>query len=125
MSLPRLSKRNQTSPPIGGLDRLITIQTRTAADADGQLTGPYSAVKTLWARIDQVSGKEIVNTGEFAGEVTTKFTTIDIGGIEPRMRISYADGTGATHLCDILFVNRVEERGVFLELLTQEIYSAS
>jgi head-tail adaptor len=126
--LQRLSKRNQSSPPLGGLDRQITFQKRTATNADGQLSGAYTDLNTVFARIDQVAGKEIVTPAEFTGQVTTKFTTMDLGTVlqvEPRMRIKYVDLAGSTHRCDILFVNRVEERGFYLEILAKEIYSTT
>lgn len=126
--LQRLSKRNQSSPPLGGLDRQITFQKRTATNAYGQLSGAYSDLNTVWARIDQVAGKETVTPAEFTGQVTTKFTTMDLGTVlqvEPRMRIKYVDMAGTTHRCDILFVNRVEERGFYLEILAKEIYSTT
>lgn len=128
MSLARLAKRTQSSPPIGGLDRQITFQKRSMTNSDGQLSGNYADQLTVWARIDQVAGREIVTPAELSGQVTTKFTTADVSSvlqIEPRMRIKYVDLAGTTHRCDILFVNRVEERGFYLEILAKEIYSTT
>jgi SPP1 family predicted phage head-tail adaptor len=125
MSLPRLSKMNMAEPPIGGLDRQITIQQRTATNTDGQLSGPWTDFVTLWARIEQLSGKEVVNNVQYSAEVTTRFVTTDFPGIEARMRIKYVDAAGATHYSDILFPNRIQERGFFLELLAQEINIAT
>lgn len=125
MSLPRLSKINLAEPPIGGLDRVITIQKLTGTNNYGQQSGAYTDFVTLWARIENVSGKETVNNVEFSAEVTTRFIATDFPGIEPRMRIKYVDAVGSTHYSDILSVNRIQERGFFVELLAQEIYSAT
>jgi hypothetical protein len=39
------------------------------------------------------------------------------------MRIQYVDIDSKTRYFDILFVQNVEQRGMFLELLAKEIYS--
>lgn len=106
------------------MSRMITIQQRTAKNSDGQQSGPWSDLVDLWARIDQVSGKEVVNSIQYSAEVTSRFITADVPGIEPRMQIKYVDLNGATHLYDILFVNHIQERGFFLELLAQEVVTA-
>jgi head-tail adaptor len=125
MSLPRLSKINLAEPSIGGLDRVIVVQQRTGTNTDGQQSGSWTDFVTLWARIEQVSGKETINDVEYSAELTSRFVTTDFPGIEPRMRVKYTDAAGAVHYSEILAVNRIQERGFFAELLGQEIYSAT
>jgi|SRR5579864_4490152 len=126
MPLPRLSERGSGSTvAIGAMNRQITIQQRTATNSDGQQTGAYSNLITVWAKIEHLSGKEVVNGIEFSAEITTRFTTPYTPGIEPRMRVKYVDLAGKTHYYDLLYVQNVDERGFFLELLAQEIFSAT
>lgn len=126
MPLPRLSSFGSgPTTPIGSMNNQITIQHRTSTNSYGQQSGAWTDVLTLWARIDTVSGKESINNVQYSAEVTSRFVTADVPGIEPRMRIKYVDMAGATHYNDILFVNRVQERGFFLELLAQEVVSAT
>lgn len=126
MPLQRLSQRGSgPTTAIGAMNRQISIQTRAGTNAYGQPGGAWSDVITVWAKIDHISGKEVVNQIEYAAEVTDRFTLPYVAGVEPRMRISYTDAANKTHLYDILFVQNVEERGFFLELLAKEILSAS
>jgi head-tail adaptor len=125
MPLTRLSSLGGGSTtPIGSMNRWITVQKRTATNSDGQQSGPYTDFMSLWVRIDQLAGKEVVNNVQYAAEVSSRFLTGHAIGIEPRMRIKYVDFDGFTHFFDILFVNQVQERGFFLELLAQEIVTA-
>lgn len=124
MPLARLSpKGSGSTTAIGAMNRLITIQTRAGTNSYGQPGGPWSDVVTLWAKIEHLTGKEVVNQAEYTAEITDRFTLPFVPGIEPRMRVSYTDANSKTHFYDILFVQNVEERGFFLELLAKEIFS--
>lgn len=125
MPLPRLSRRGSGSTvAIGGMNCLISIQTRAAINAYGQPGGAWTNfAANVWAKIDHVAGKEVVNQTEFAADVTDRFTTPYVAGVTPKMRVLYVDIDGKTRYFDILFVQNVEQRGMFLELLAKEIYS--
>ena len=107
------------------MNRQITIQQRTGTNAYGQPGGAWTNLVTSWAKLEHISGQEVVNQTEFAAEVTDRWTMPYVAGIEPRMRISYVDLAGKTHYYDILFIQNVEERAFFLELLAREIVSAN
>jgi head-tail adaptor len=123
--LPRLSRRGSGSGvAIGGMDKLITIQTRGAKNAYNQPGGAWSDfAPNLQAKIEHIAGKEVVNQTEFAAEVTDRFTTPYVPGVTPKMRILYVDIDGKARYFDILFPQNVENRGFFLEILAKEIYS--
>ena len=125
MPLPRLSRRGFGSGvAIGGMDRLITIQTRAGTNAYGQPGGTWSNfAANVWAKIEHISGKEVVNQTEFAANVTDRFTCPYVSGVTPKMRILYVDIDCKLRFFDILFPQNVEQRGIFLELLAKEIYS--
>ena len=125
MPLPRLSRRGYGSGvAIGGMDKLITIQTRAGTNSYGQPGGAWSTfASNLWAKIEHIAGKEVVNQTEFAAEVTDRFTTPYVSGVTPKMRIQYVDIDSKTRYFDILFPQNVENRGMFLEILAKEIYS--
>jgi SPP1 family predicted phage head-tail adaptor len=125
MPLPRLSRRGSGSGvAIGGMDQLITIQNRAGKNAHNQPGGAWSNfAANVWAKIEHVAGKEVVNQTEFAADVTDRFTCPYVPGVTPKMRIVYVDIDGKTRYFDILFPQNVENRGFFLELLAKEIYS--
>jgi SPP1 family predicted phage head-tail adaptor len=109
---------------IGGMNCVITIQTRAGTNSYGQPGGAWSDfASNLWAKLEHISGKEVVNQTEFAAEVTDRFTCPYVASVTPKMRIQYVDIDAKTRYFDILFVQNVEQRGMFLELLAKEIYS--
>lgn len=126
MPLLRLSQRGTGAlTAIGAMNRVITLQTRTATNSDGQPDGPYTDFLTTWAKNEHTAGKEIATTAELAADVTDIWTMPYAPGIEPRMRIAYTDLEGKVHYYDILFVQNIEERGFFLQILAKEIFSVN
>lgn len=125
MPMPRLSRRGSGSGvAIGGMDRLITIQTRAGTNVYGQPGGAWSDfASNIWAKIEHIAGREVVNQSEFAADITDRFTLPYVQGVNPKMRLQFVDIDGKTRYFDILFVQNVEQRGMFLELLAKEIYS--
>jgi|ERR1039458_1064363 SPP1 family predicted phage head-tail adaptor len=125
MPLARLSRRGSgATVAIGGMDRLITIETRLGTNAYGQPGGPWTDfAANLWAKWEHIGGKEVVNQTEYAAEVTDKFTHPYVPGVTPKMRVKTVDIDGKTRYFDIIFPSNVEQRGFFTELLAKEIYS--
>jgi SPP1 family predicted phage head-tail adaptor len=123
--LPRLSRRGSGSGvAIGGMDKLITIQDRAGKNTHNQPGGAWTDfAANVWAKIEHIAGKEVVNQTEFAADVTDRFTCPYVPGVTPKMRIVYVDIDGKTRYFDILFPQNVENRGMFMELLAKEIYS--
>jgi SPP1 family predicted phage head-tail adaptor len=103
---------------------LITIQTRAGTNSYGQPGGAWSDfASNVPAKMEHISGKEVVNQTEFSAEVTDRFTCPYVPSVTPKMRIQYVDIDAKTRYFDILFVQNVEQHGMFLELLAKEIYS--
>jgi SPP1 family predicted phage head-tail adaptor len=124
MSLQRLSQRGSgPATAIGAMNRQITIQTRATTNSDGQPDGPWTDVVTIWAKNEHTIGKEVVSAAAFTADITDIWTTPYVEGIEPRMRVNYSDPAGKLHYYDILFVQNIEERGFFLQILAKEIFS--
>jgi SPP1 family predicted phage head-tail adaptor len=123
--LPRLSQRGSGSTiSIGAMNRLITIQTRIGTNAYGQPGGAWSDfAANVWAKIEHIGGKEVVNQTEVSADITDRFTLPYVSGVTPKMRVNYVDLDGKTRYFDILFVQNVEQRGFFTEILAKEIYS--
>src|ERR1039458_9884804 len=90
MPLARLSRRGSgATVAIGGMDRLITIETRLGTNAYGQPGGPWTDfAANLWAKWEHIGGKEVVNQTEYAAEVTDKFTHPYVPGVTPKMRVT-------------------------------------
>ncbi len=106
------------------MDRLVTIETRVGTNAYGQPGGPWTAfAANVWAKIEHIGGKEVVNQTEYAAEITDLFTLPYVAGVTPKMRVNFVDIDAKTRYFDILFVQNIEQRGFFLELLAKEIYS--
>lgn len=126
MPLLRLSQRGTGAlTAIGAMNRMITIQQRTATNSDGQPDGPYTDFLTAWAKNEHTTGRELASTTEFVGDITDIWTMPYAPGVEPRMRIKYLDLESKAHYYDILFVQNLEERGFFLRILAKEIFSVS
>jgi head-tail adaptor len=125
MPLARLSQRGSgATVSIGSMKDVITIQNRAGTNTYGQPGGAWTDfAANLPAKWEHIGGKEVVNQTEYAAEVTDKFTHPYVPGVTPKMRVKTVDIDGKTHYFDIFFVQNVEQRGFFMELLAKEIYS--
>ena len=125
MPIFRLSRRGAgATVSIGGMNCLISIETRLNNNAYGQPGGAWSAYASgVWAKIDHVGGREIVNQTEYAAEITDRFTIPYVSGVTPKMRVNYPDIDGKVRYFDILFVQNIDQRGMLMILLAKEIYS--
>ena len=124
-SSPTSRRGSGATVAIGGLDRLITIEQRTGTNAYNHagriLKSAFAA--NIWAKIEHVGGKEVVNQTEYVADITDRFTVPYVAGVSPKMRMNHVDIDGKTRYFDILFVQNVEQRGFFHVLLAKEIYS--
>lgn len=106
------------------MDCLITIQNRGVKNAYNQPGGAWTDFAVnVWAKIEHISGKEVINPSEYAAEVTDRFTCPYVPGVTPKMRIKFQDVDGKVHDYDILFTQNVEQHGMFIEMLAKEIFS--
>ncbi len=70
------------------LNRRITIQEATTGqDAIGQPVNTWSDVATVWAAINDLSGREYLAADAAQNAVTTKITIRHLDGLAPAMRV--------------------------------------
>lgn len=74
----------------GKLDRKITIQERTLTqNATGEAETAWSTFTEAWAQKLDMAGREYFTAQQVNSEITTKFKTRHIDGLNMEMRISY------------------------------------
>lgn len=77
-------------PDSGWLDRRITIQQRASGlDSFGQSSIAWTDYLSCWARIEPLSGHELVTAQAVNAEVTHKVTVLYRPGITAAMRAVY------------------------------------
>lgn len=123
MPLPRLSPRGRgMGIAIGSMKDQVTIQQRTGSNSYGKAGGTWTTFATTWAKLENLAGREIVAPAEYVAQITNRITIPYLAGLEPLMRIIFVDIDGKTHRYDILYFQDPEQRGMFLEILAQEIF---
>lgn len=103
----------------------ITVQTRTSTNRYGKPGGAYTDLFDSVAKIEHIMGRENVAPSQLEGLSTHRITMPYDARVEPRMRIIYLDQSvspAIIHRFDVLWPQNVENRGVFLEILAQEVY---
>ncbi|SCY25308.1 phage head closure protein [Alkaliphilus peptidifermentans] len=101
---------------IGKLRHRITIQEYQATrDSFGAEVKEWVDIKTVWASIEPLSGREYFSAKQINAEVTTKIRTRYLKGIHPKMRVLFND-----RIFEILSVINVEEKKRELELMCKE-----
>ena len=72
----------------GPLNRRVTIQSPTTVqDANGEIIPGWTDVATVWASIDDITGREYVAAGATQDSVQTKIGIRYRAGIVPKMRV--------------------------------------
>lgn len=105
----------------GDLKRYISIESRaTTTDASGGQTFTWSAVKSVYAKIEPLTGHELVAAQQLRAEISHRFTVrYDAIFADPKQvaqyRINYNN-----RVFDVKAAMNFEEDGVYLELLAEE-----
>lgn len=72
----------------GKLNRRITIQNvGTTQDAIGEPVVSYTTFATVWASIEDLSGREFIAAGGTQNEAQTKIAIRYLAGVIPAMRV--------------------------------------
>jgi SPP1 family predicted phage head-tail adaptor len=72
----------------GKLRHRITIQTQTKTqDTTGSVIASWSTFATLWASVDDESGREGYSASQVQSERTTNIRIREYPGITPKMRV--------------------------------------
>jgi SPP1 family predicted phage head-tail adaptor len=99
----------------GNLRHRITIQQRsTSEDALGQQVLAWTDVATIWCRVEQLSGRELMTASAERAENTARITVRYRADLVEKMRILY----GAT-IYDITSVSDIEGRRRELEVMVK------
>ena len=100
----------------GLLRNRVTIQTRSESTDDfGEIDFAWSNSATVWATIEPLSGKELMNAQQAGASVSHKISMRYKSGVNPKDRISYDSRT-----FEIESVRNFRERDISLELMCRE-----
>jgi SPP1 family predicted phage head-tail adaptor len=100
----------------GLLRNRVTIQTRSESTDDfGEIDFSWSNSATVWATIEPLSGKELMNAQQAGASVSHKISMRYKSGVNPKDRISYDSRT-----FEIESVRNFRERDISLELMCRE-----
>ena len=83
------------------LNKRITIQSPgTTQDAIGQPVEGWVNVDTVWAAVEDISGREFMAAGGTQNKAMTKITIRHLAGVTPAMRITH--GTDIYNIVAVL-----------------------
>ncbi|HRC61626.1 MAG TPA: phage head closure protein [Dehalococcoidia bacterium] len=96
----------------GRLRNRVVIQRRTGAvNAFNEPTDTWSALATVWAGIEPISGREYFAAQQVQSELTHRVTIRYLEGVTPKDRVAWTDpATQATRYFDIRAVIDRDER---------------
>ncbi len=100
---------------IGALNRRIEVKVRTltaTADDDVDYTEVFTALKTVWAMVETVSGKTMFDSSNVERIVTHNFYIRFISGVTSESWVKYKD-----QYFDILNVENLNEEDTFYKLV--------
>jgi SPP1 family predicted phage head-tail adaptor len=74
------------------LNKRVTLQSRsTDQDATGQPLNTWADVATVWAEVNDISGREYLAAGGVQNSAQTKITIRYRDGVVPSMRVLHGD----------------------------------
>ncbi|WP_366923873.1 phage head closure protein [Metallumcola ferriviriculae] len=101
---------------IGKLRHRVTIQEYVASrDSFGAENPEWIDLKTVWANVSPVSGKEYFASQQLSAEITTKIMMRYRPGITPKMRVIFDD-----RIFEIISVINLESQNIELNLMCKE-----
>jgi SPP1 family predicted phage head-tail adaptor len=105
---------------LGVLRHRLTWQTfdTTSHDAVGQPTRTLLVMGTYWARVEPLSGMELMNARQLKAVTSHKITMRNIGPVKPSDNFLF-EATGRRFEVDSVF--RLEERNAYLILHCTEL----
>lgn len=100
----------------GKLRHRVTIEQRTQTfDANGSPTDTWTAFATVWASVEPLSGRELLNAEQIQPVVSHRVRLRYLSGVQPEMRVLHD-----SRALNIESVINKEERNIELELLCSE-----
>lgn len=105
---------------IGELRHRITLQKFSiTTNENGFEVEDWVEIKTVWAAVTNLMGKEFFEAAAVQAEKTVKFTIRYIGGIDESMRIMFKD-----KIYNITFIDNIKYRNKFIEIKALEVESS-
>ena len=106
----------------GKLRHRVHLQEPTETrDGYGGVTLGWSTAATLWASVEPLRGRELLEAQRVGTRITHRVRLRERAGVNHSHRIALLDGTGAVEkILNIDTIIRPEERGIELELLCIE-----
>lgn len=105
----------------GRLRHRVTVQRATdSIDQYGDQTPTWTALGTVWASVEPLSGREYFAAAQMQSEINARVTLRPISGvtITPKDRVKFG-----TRYFDVQSVINLEERGRELQLLCVERFT--
>jgi SPP1 family predicted phage head-tail adaptor len=94
---------------------ILIQQLRQTASASGQLVETFPDFSTVWASIEPVTAKEIINNQQVKEQITHKITIRYIAGLNSTFRIIYNG-----RVFDITSVLNYDELNIYQTILATE-----
>lgn len=94
-------------PTLGQLRHRITLENKTAGDDWGTEATWSAHLTDIYASIEPLTGKELVNAQQVSAETTHKVTIRHRDGINERMRIVH--GSDVLHISGIINPGQQDE----------------
>ncbi len=101
----------------GKLRNRITFQKKEKVkDLEGNTVTAWTDRFTVWASIKGLRGRELIDAGANAVEISTRIYIRYRRGVTHDMRIKFGE-----RIFDIVNVNNIEERNIEYEILANEV----
>lgn len=102
---------------LGRLRHRVTLQQQSSTqDGYGEQVNSWSDLKTVWASVEPLKGRELYAAQQVKTEITTRIKMRYRAGVVSKMRVVYGSKT-----YDILSVIDAEERHIELHLMCMEL----
>ncbi|WP_042833204.1 phage head closure protein [Thermoanaerobacter sp. YS13] len=102
---------------IGDMRHRIILQKKVdITDADGFTTQQWQDVATVWAAVENLSGREYWQAAAVQAENTVKFTIRYRQDLDTSMRIKFRD-----KYYNIIAIDNIKYRNEYIEIKTQEV----
>ena len=102
----------------GDLRHAVTIQARAseARNSFGEETFEWETHQQVWAAIEPLSGRELIDAHEVQAEITLRVRIRSLSGVVPDMRVLFG-----ARILEIQAVIDLEERGHEMHLMCREV----
>ena len=100
----------------GDLRQVLVLQSPPSGVGDrGERTGSWTDVATGRAKVESLSGDEVIQANQMAGQVTHRVTMRFRTGLNVKQRFKFG-----TRYLNVGYVNDIEERGRWVQCLCRE-----